>query len=151
MELLTKYREILDSGDYFYYKPWVDEVGKRHFNLKKACRHFKHKLLRDSYVPIYNQFIKEITRYNDIDNSKYVADLCMPLPIKRIRRFRADFDNLKEVDFEFLEIPVFANYDRNLKMLYGNDYMTPINTNSEHGGLILDTNKSYKWYLEKRR
>lgn len=22
---------------------------------------------------------------------------------------------------------------------------------SEHGGLILDTNKSYKWYLEKRR
>ena len=70
MELLTKYREILDSGDYFYYKPWVDEVGKRHFNLKKACRHFKHKLLRDSYVPIYNQFIKEITRYNDIDNSK---------------------------------------------------------------------------------
>jgi hypothetical protein len=73
------------------------------------------------------------------------------LPIKRIRRFRADFDNLKEVDFEFLEIPVFANYDRNLKMLYGNDYMTPINTNSEHGGLILDTNKSYKWYLEKRR
>lgn len=151
MELLTKYREILDSGDYFYYKPWVDEVGKRHFNLKKACRHFKHKLLRDSYVPIYNQFIKEITKYNDIDNSKYVADLCMPLPIKRIRRFRADFDNLKEVDFEFLEIPVFANYDRNLKMLYGNDYMTPINTNSEHGGLILDTNKSYKWYLEKRR
>ena len=36
MELLTKYREILDSGDYFYYKPWVDEVGKRHFNLKKS-------------------------------------------------------------------------------------------------------------------
>lgn len=25
-------------------------------------------------------------------------------------------------DFEFLKIPVFVNYDRNLRMLYGNDY-----------------------------
>mgnify|MGYP006953993725 FL=1 len=85
------------------------------------------------------------------DSSKYVADLCMPLSLNRIRRFRSDFDNLKEVDFEFLKIPVFVNYDRNLRMLYGNDYMKPVNTNSEHGGLILDTDKSYKWYLEKRR
>lgn len=30
-------------------------------------------------------------------------------------------------------------------------HMKPVNTNSEHGGLILDTDKSYKWYLEKRR
>lgn len=151
LKLFEKYREILDSVDYFYFKPWVDEVGKRHFNLKKACRHFKHTLLKDSYVPIYDQFIKEITKYNDIDDSKYVADLCMPLSLKRIRRFRVDFENLKEIDFEFLKIPAFVNYDRNLKMLYGDDYMKPINTNSEHGGLILDTNKSYEWYLEKRR
>ena len=114
-------------------------------------RHFKHKLLKDSYVPIYDQFINEITKYDTIDDSKYVADLCMPLSLNRIRRFRSDFDNLKEVDFEFLKIPVFVNYDRNLRMLYGNDYMKPVNTNSEHGGLILDTDKSYKWYLEKRR
>lgn len=151
MKLHTKYRETLDSDDFFCFKPWIDESGKRHFNLKKVLRHFKHKLLKDSYVPIYNQFINEITKYDTIDDSKYVADLCMPLSLNRIRRFRSDFDNLKEVDFEFLKIPVFVNYDRNLRMLYGNDYMKPVNTNSEHGGLILDTDKSYKWYLEKRR
>ena len=88
------------------------------FNLKKVLRHFKHKLLKDSYVPIYNQFINEITKYDTIDDSKYVADLCMPLSLNRIRRFRSDFDNLKEVDFEFLKIPVFVNYDRNLRMLW---------------------------------
>ena len=77
LKLFEKYREILDSVDYFYFKPWVDEAGKRHFNLKKTWRHFKHTLLKDSYVPIYDQFIKEITKYNDIDDSKYVADLCM--------------------------------------------------------------------------
>ena len=151
LKLITKYREILDSVDYFYFRPWVDETGKKHFNLKKAYRHFKYKLLRGSYVSIYNQFIKEITKYNSITDSKYVADLCMPLSLNRIRKFRADFDNLQEVNFEFLKIPVFVNYDRNLKILYGNDYMKPINMNSEHSGLILDTNKSYKWYLEKRK
>ena len=75
----------------------------------------------------------------------------MPLSLNRIRRFRSDFDNLKEVDFEFLKIPVFVNYDRNLRMLYGNDNMKPVNTNSEHGGLIQHTDKTYKRYIEKRR
>ena len=58
---------------------------------------------------------------------------------------RQEFDNLKEVDFEVLKIPVFVNDDRNLRMLYGNDYMKPVNTNSEHGGLILDTDKSVSY------
>lgn len=56
-------KETLDSDDFFCFKPWIDESGKRHFNLKKVLRHFKHKLLKDSYVPIYNQFINEITKY----------------------------------------------------------------------------------------
>lgn len=67
MKLLTKYRETLDSDDFFCFKPWIDESGKRHFNLKKVLRHFKHKLLKDSYVPIYDQFINEITKYDTID------------------------------------------------------------------------------------
>lgn len=46
-----------------------------------------------------------------------------------------DFEEVVKLDTEYIE----------------NDYMKPVNTNSEHGGLILDTDKSYKWYLEKRR
>ena len=71
MKLLTKYRETLDSDDFFCFKPWIDESGKRHFNLKKVLRHFKHKLLKDSYVPIYNQFINEITKYDTIDSYRF--------------------------------------------------------------------------------
>lgn len=151
MKLFKKYREILDLIDYFCFAPWIDETGKKHFNLKKIARHFKYKLLNSSYATVYDQFINEITKYDNINDSKYVADLCMPLSLERIRRFRADFNDLKEVDFEFLKIPAFVNYDRNLKMLYGDNYMKSVNTNSEHGGLILDTDKSYEWYLEKRK
>lgn len=151
LKLFEKYREILDSVNFFYSKPWIDEEGKKHYNLKKIYRHFKYTILKSSYVQMYNSFINEITKYNSIDTSKYVADLCMPLPINRLKRFRSDFNSLKEVDFEFVKVPVFENFDRNLTMLYGHDYMTPINIKNEHGGLILDTSRSYIWYLEKRK
>lgn len=91
MKLLTKYRETLDSDDFFCFKPWIDESGKRHFNLKKVLRHFKHKLLKDSYVPIYNQFINEITKYDTIVILNMSADLCMPIQLNRIRQITGQF------------------------------------------------------------
>ena len=30
MKLLTKYRETLDSDDFFCFKPWIDESGNSH-------------------------------------------------------------------------------------------------------------------------
>ena len=44
-----------------------------------------------------------------------------------------------------------ANYDRNLKILYGENYMTSVQASSEHGGMIFDTDKSYTWYLNQRK
>lgn len=149
--LNDRYRKILDSVNYFCFKPWRDSQGKRHFNLKKICRHFKYKLLRESYSSVYHQFIDEITKYNYIEDSEYVADLCMPLPLKRLKRFRVDFQKLEMVNFEFIQIPIFKNYDRSLRNIYGERYMTPVQLSSEHGGLILDTDKSYIWYLEQRK
>lgn len=151
MELNLKYREILDAVDYFCYKPWMDAQGKKHYNLKKIYRHFKYKLSRETYDDVYHQFIDEITKYNYIGDSEYVAGLCLPLPVKRFKRFRSDYKELKMVEFEFLQIPIFENYDRNLKYMYGDQYMTPMQINSEHSGLILDTARSYTWYLEQRK
>jgi len=150
-KLNQKYREILDSVDYFCFKPWVDAKGKRHFNLRKLYLHFKYRVLKESYSSAYYQFIDEITKYNCISDSEYVADLCLPLSLKRLKRFRADFEKLKKVDFEFIQIPIFENYDRNLQILYGNKYMTPVQAKSEHGSMIFDTDKPYTLYLAKRK
>ena len=88
--------------------------------------------------------------YDDLDNSTYVADLCIGISMNRIRRFKEDFYNLVNTDFEFLKIPIFKNYDRNLSILYGSNYMTPVNASSEHGTVIFDVDKPYTYYLNNR-
>mgnify|MGYP004459648757 CR=1 FL=1 len=151
LALNSQYRKMLDSVDFFCFKPWIDDKGKWHLNLKKLCHHFKYKLCGKSYVSAYYEFIDEITKYNYVNDSEYVADFCMPLPLKRIKRFRTDFEKLEMVDFEFIQIPIFKNYDRNLRNIYGEQYMIPVKANSEHGGLILDTDNSYICYLKQRK
>ena len=151
LQLKSEYRDILETTEHLLLKPWIDENGKRHWNLGRLARRIKYKFRHADYLTIYNEFISEIQKYNSNTDSKYVADLCTSLPLKRIRRYREDFINLQDAEFEFLKIPIFKNYDRNLKMLYGESYMTPIQAKNEHGGLIIDVDKPYTWYLANRR
>lgn len=58
------------------------------------------------------------------------------------------WNSLIETRFEFLKFPIISNYDTYLRSLYGDNYMTPIQADSAHGGVIFDTNKSYKEYLK---
>lgn len=58
---------------------------------------------------------------------------------------RSDMNHIIEMDFEFLKMPVIANYDEHLKRKYG-DYMTPLMNPSYHGEVIFDTDISYKEY-----
>jgi lipopolysaccharide cholinephosphotransferase len=60
---------------------------------------------------------------------------------------RSDMNDIIEIDFEFLKMPVPANYDEHLRRKYG-DYMTPVNNPNFHGDLIVDTNVGYKDYYQ---
>lgn len=151
MELKLEYINMLDSVNYFCFRPWIDDNGKLHTNIKKLKDHIRYRMANKDYRDVYREFINEITKYNCITTSVFVADMCMPLPLNRIRRYRDDFYSLKYTDFEFIQIPIFKHFDRNLKMLYGDDYMTPLHISSEHGGLIMDVDKPYTWYLEQRK
>ena len=148
--LKHKYNTVLDATIFFRCKPWTDNEGKKHFNLKKICRYFKYKLTKESYLNAYKQFTEEVIKYNNIDDTEFVADLCMAIPLRILKRYREDFFDLTEVEFEFMKIPIFTNYDRNLQMLYGKEYMVPKMAKCEHGELILDTEKPYTWYLAQR-
>ena len=89
----------------------------------------------------------ECQKYNGIENLPMVADFCILAGLDRIQRYREDFEDLIEFDFEFLKIPIFKRYDRNLKRLYGKNYMIPLKAKTEHGGVFFDTAKSYKEYI----
>lgn len=70
MKLLTKYRETLDSDDFFCFKPWIDESGKRHFNLKKVLRHFKHgaHIFHTNNKRVW-EYITQFAEFNRFTNS----------------------------------------------------------------------------------
>lgn len=60
---------------------------------------------------------------------------------------RVDMNNIVEVDFEFLKMPIIANYDEHLRRKYG-DYMTPTKSPTYHGEVVFDTNINYEKYYE---
>ncbi|MEE8836889.1 MAG: LicD family protein [Eubacteriales bacterium] len=151
LKLNAEYKAILNSVNYFCFRPWRDESGKLHTELRKLANHFRYKLSGTDYLSVYHSFIDEIKRYDSTENTRFVANLSLPIPVNQTLRNREDFDELQYTDFEFMQIPVFIHYDRNLKRMYGDNYMTPIRSDSVHGSLIADTEKPYTWYLAQRK
>ncbi len=93
----------------------------------------------------YFRFEKYCQKFNGIDTEKSATVFYKP------KENRAVFNNalLKNIifmDFEFLKIPVFAAYDKFLTEQYG-DYSKFIIGKSDHGESIIDTDSSYKKYL----
>ena len=144
------YHERLATINYYHPRIYKDINGKRHFQIRKRLGHLKNNLLKRDYTDAYEKCMNIYRTYDDLDNSTYVADLCIGISMNRIRRFKEDFYNLVNTDFEFLKIPIFKNYDRNLSILYGSNYMTPVNASSEHGTVIFDVDKPYTYYLNNR-
>ena len=64
----------------------------------------------------------------------------------RFRMYRKDLKKLTTADYEFLKIPVPVEYDRNLRLMFG-DYMTPVKGDNLHGGILFDTEHPYTDHL----
>lgn len=146
-----KYQSVLRN--YRYFNPQADRKpdgtiawGK---TLRRYARYLQYKISGADYKVYYQEFENACQTYNQDEHTKMVADFCIPVGIDRIQRYREDFYDLEYVPFEFLQVPVFRQYDRNLKRLYGADYMTPCGAPSEHGGVLFDTDRPYTCYLEK--
>lgn len=57
------------------------------------------------------------------------------------------FDETVWLNFETLKVPVPQRYDEYLRLMYGDDYMTPRQVPTVHGGVLFDTEHSYKEIL----
>lgn len=116
--------------------------------LKHRILHSYYLIKHSDYRTIFDKFIAECKKYDNGNDHTMVADLCIPISPSRIKRYKEDFYDLFEMPFEFVTIPVFRKYDRNLKLLYGNNYMIPIHSDNVHAGVFFNVNKSYKEYLQ---
>ena len=110
-----KYRSVLLNYNYFKFK--INKKNGRpdlSETIRRCFRYLQYTVTKADYRKYFRDFEKECQRYDSNTQTKMVADFCIPVGMDRIQRYREDFDDLKYVKFEFLQIPIFKQYDRNL-------------------------------------
>lgn len=118
------------------------------FQAGKEVLHAFHVLIGNSKRNrFYERFQKMCVMNNNLTDSVMVTSLCLDATILRHQKFRADFDNSVEMDFEFLKIPVQGNYEHALSQEYG-DWKTVVKGSSCHGEVFFDTEKPYTEYIK---
>lgn len=95
----------------------------------------------------YRKFEEECQRYNENQNSKYLSFLSLNFNDRNLFRLRKNYAQLVELPFEFLQVPVSAEYDEALTLRYGN-YKEFVVGTSLHGGIFFDTERPYTDYLK---
>lgn len=114
-------------------------------NTPKRLYSFIMNLFKIKNRPYY-KFEKVCQRYNNTP-----CKLCGSISFRPERsiglRHTDSFDKLIEKPFEFFTIPCTEDDEWYLNDFYG-DWKTPVKGSSLHGGVIIDTEKSYKCYLE---
>ncbi len=94
----------------------------------------------------YLKFEKTCQKYNDVKTER-VSTLSLEFANKQHFKYRKDFEEIIQVPFEFMTIPIGKNYDHALTQRFG-DYMTIVKGSSLHGNVKFDTEKSYREYVK---
>lgn len=146
----------------FDYVPTNDECKVK--KIHDSCRKYSSALLAISHAPFSSGRIKPTAlniirylyykiRFGNLQNASKCLDksskrfgvseyICLlHCNVKTIIRERKIYDDIIEVPFENLKLPVPAAYDEVLTQCYG-DYMTPVNYNKKLV-LYVDPNRSY--------
>ena len=100
------------------------------------------------YMDLYDKYVQTMSKYKDIQ-TKYSGTLCCYEMDTWDMVLNSDLDNLMEVDFEFLKIPIVANYDETLTRLYGN-WNEIVKGTAWHSFIVVDPHRSYLEVLEER-
>lgn len=98
---------------------------------------------------LFHEYLDICKRYNS-ENTEYISKLSFIFENKANYVKRKDMENIIDVDFEFMKIPIVENYDEVLKTKFGN-YMEFVRADNYHGNMIFDTSISYKDYYKKHR
>lgn len=125
----------------------VDGISEDNQNLIKYVKKLQQNVLNhvSSYKKDFQKYEKMCQKYNNIQCKEWGMISFMPLEC-RFHWEKEWFLETEYVKFEYLNIPIPIMYDKILEKSYGN-YMEIVKGGSEHGGVIFDTEKSYKEYL----
>lgn len=114
---------------------------KHNWNIFKIKREI-NKIGYNTYFKKYDQIVKQFAN----SDFKRVSIFSWS-PQSKYYRNRDWYHNTVYLQFEDIKMPVPADYDSILTKQFG-DYMKPVKEPTMHGGfVILDPEKSYKYYL----
>ena len=112
---------------------------------KMKCR---REVRRRGWANMFKE-IEDRLRKTPFDDSRQVAEISFcGLDFVLDRDI---FDETVWLDFEDLKVPAPKEWDRMLRKIIGDNYMTPIMTGTCHGEVIFDPDKCYKELLPKVR
>lgn len=95
----------------------------------------------------YKNFEKYVQKYNNREDTKYIANLALnPLRKKGIYKIEY-YSNFIMKKFENTEMPVPVGYEEVLNSMFG-DWKIPKQVSTSHGDVFYDTERSYKNYLK---
>ena len=117
---------------------------------KKVIKKILFPILKIFYsylVDLSYKKFEEVCKKFNREETRYVSKLSFDFNNKRQFIKRKDLDDIIDVQFEYMRIPIIANYDEILRLRY-NNYMEPAKAPNYHGGVFLDTEKSYKEYIK---
>jgi len=100
-----------------------------------------------SYQKIYKKF-EETCAYFNNENTEYVSQLFFEFDNKVRYRKKEYLQDIIEMEFEMLKIPVCREYEKMLDSRYGK-WRTFVTGSSNHGQVIFDTNINYKVFLNE--
>ena len=118
--------------------------------VKGVVRSLNNSLFKKKYdyLKDYRAFENVCARYNN-EETKYLSLLSFQFDNPKHYKTREGWKNIVYKDFEFMQMPVTSDYDEILTIQYG-DYMKMQKVSTIHGGLIIDTNQSYKDYFKNK-
>ncbi len=93
----------------------------------------------------YEKFEKCITRYVDCDTLQ-IGNLALMGGKRTSNRYKRDYNDIVELDFEFLKINAPIGYKNELRRMFGN-WKKYVVYNGVHSDILFDTEKPYTDYL----
>ena len=140
--------KLINKAKYYY--KFSDAYKYRSKSFGNTLRHIRaliHNKIKP-YNEIYREFEEECAKYND-KKTEYVSALSFFFERPDFYTPYDYFDDIIWLPFEMIEMPVGRDYLKVLEIQYGN-WQTPLQVGSNHGGIIFDTDKSYKEYLKEK-
>lgn len=116
-------------------------------NKVKKAMHGNDRIREAAYkkeIVHYRRFEELCRMYNNIPEAAQAGALSFDF----IQRQKADFDEVIDVPFEFITIPIGKNYDHALRNRFG-DYRKFVRGGSVHGKVLFDVDRPYTYYTEE--